>query len=338
MKKERSMLNGMVCLVFSGFLILCAMHAPLFAQTYKWDMANEYAPTSIHSENDAFFIMLVEEASGGRIKIVHHPGASLGYKSKDQYDAVSDGALPLADTYVGPLSGVHPIFLLSSLPFLAQTIDEAKILWEVSRPYYESVLKKANQVLLCASPWPPSGIWAKKPVTSLVEVKNLKIRTYDPNGTITLKYMGAAPIQLSWSDIVPHFGRGGSEAVLTSAAGGVSAKFWDLLNHFTEINYSSPLNIIHINGGIFQKLPDDLKKVILDAAAKTNERAWKAAQTRVQENYTAMRARGMTVVTNVPKDFLNALAKAGRQAVEDWLKKMPEGKKILDEYYKRVGR
>ena len=48
---------------------------------------------------------------------------ALGYKSKDQFDAVTDGAVPLADTYMGPLRGVHPIFLLSSLPFLAKTID-----------------------------------------------------------------------------------------------------------------------------------------------------------------------------------------------------------------------
>ena len=57
------------------------------AQTYKWDMANEYAPTSIHAENDVFFIQTLEKLSGGKIKITHHPGASLGYKSKDQFDA-----------------------------------------------------------------------------------------------------------------------------------------------------------------------------------------------------------------------------------------------------------
>ena len=69
---------------------------------------------------------MLKEKSKGQIVITHHYGASLGYKSKDQFDAVTDGALPIADTYVGPLRGIHPIFLLSSLPFLARTIDDAK--------------------------------------------------------------------------------------------------------------------------------------------------------------------------------------------------------------------
>ncbi len=320
-------------------LTLVLSLGPAWGKTFKFDMANEYAPTSIHGENDTFFIQTLEKLSGGQIQITHHPGASLGYKSKDQFDAVTDGALPIADTYVGPLRGIHPIFLLSSLPFLAKTIDDAKVLWTVSVPYYEKVLKDSNQILLYASPWPPSGIWAKKPIRSLEDLKNLKMRTYDPNGTITFKNAGAAPIQLSWSDVVPQLGTGGIESVLTSAEGGVSSKFWDLLSHFTEINYSSPLNMIHMNADAFKGLPKDLQKAVMQAADLANDHAWKAAYGRVQQNYTDMKAHGMTVVTDAPAGFLDQLAEAGKPAVDEWLQKMGgEGESILREYRKRIGK
>jgi TRAP-type transport system periplasmic protein len=329
-------LFGRVLTVLIG-LNLCIGGASVLAQTYKWDMANEYALTSIHAENDIFFIQTLEKLSGGKIKITHHPGASLGYKSKDQFDAVTDGALPLADTFVGPLRGIDPIFLLSSLPFLAKTIDEAKTLWAVSFPYYEKVLQKSNQILLYASPWPPSGIWAKKSIRSLDELKNVKIRTYDPNGTITFKNAGAAPIQLSWSDVVPQLGTGGIDSVLTSAEGGVSSKFWDLLSHFIEINYSSPLNMVHMNAGVYNQLPDDLKKAVKEAAAKANDHAWQAAIDRVQQNYKDMKAHNMTLVTDVPGSLLDKLAEAGKPAVDEWLEKMgPDGEKILKEYRAKI--
>ena len=311
----------------------------VLAETYKWDMANEYAPTSIHSENDIFFIQTLEKLSGGRITIVHHPGAALGYKSKDQFDAVTDGALPIADTFVGPLRGIHPIFELSSIPFLAKTIEQAKVLWAVSVPYYEKVLKENDQILLYASPWPPSGLWAKKPIRSTDDLRNLKIRTYDPNGTITFKNAGAAPIQLSWSDVVPQLGTGGIHAVLTSAEGGVSSKFWDLLNHFTEINYSSPLNMVHMNATVFNKLPEDLKKAVREAADLANDYAWQVAYDRVQQNYTDMKAHGMTVVTDVPEDFLEKLAESGKPALDEWLKKMgSDGEKMLNEFRAKTNR
>lgn len=324
-------------IVFFACLTLALGAGSVSAKTFKFDMANEYPPNSIHGENDSYFSKVLKEKSGGKIEITHHFGASLGYKSKDQFDAVTDGALPIADTYVGPLRGIDPIFLLSSLPFMAKTIDQAKMLWTVSRPYYENVLKKSNQILLFASPWPPSGLWAKKPMRTKADLKNLKMRTYDPNGTITFKNIGAAPIQLSWSDVVPQLGTGGIDAVLTSAEGGVSSKFWDLLSHFNEYNYSSPLNMVHMNADAYNSLPTDLKKAIMDAAKAANDFAWNAAKGRVKKNYTTMKSHGMTIVTDVPDTLLNALSEAGKPAADQWLKKMgPEGQKILDEYHKLV--
>jgi TRAP-type C4-dicarboxylate transport system substrate-binding protein len=318
-------------------LILVLGTGPAMAKTFKFDMANEYPATSIHGENDTYFTKVLKEKSGGKIVITHHFGASLGYKSKDQFDAVTDGAIPIADTYVGPLRGIDPIFLLSSLPFLAKTIDQAKMLWKASMPYYENVLKKSNQILLFASPWPPSGIWSKKAVRTKADLKNLKMRTYDPNGTITFKNIGAAPIQLSWSDVVPQLGTGGIEAVLTSAEGGVSAKFWDLVSHFNEINYSSPLNMVHMNADAYKKLPADLQKAVMAAADAANDFGWETAKGRVQKNYADMKAHGMTIVTDVPAKLLDALAVAGKPALDGWLKKMgPDGQKILDEYKKMI--
>jgi len=320
------------------YLSLVLAVGTAWAKVYKFDMANEYAPTSIHGQNDLFFIKTLEALSSGKIKITHHPGASLGYKSKDQFDAVSDGAIPIANTYMGPLRGVHPIFLLSSLPFMAKTIDEAKMLWDVSKPYYQKVLKDNGQVLLYASPWPPSGIWARKVIKSKTDLTNLKMRTYDPNGTITFKNIGAAPIQLSWSDVVPQLGTGGIDGVLTSADGGVSAKFWDLLSHFNEINYSSPLNMIHMNAAAFNNLPKELQEAVIKAAIIASDHAWDTVKDRVTQNYKTMKAHGMTVITDVSIELLDELAKAGQPAVAGWLKKMgPDGQKILDAYRKKTG-
>lgn len=323
-------------MVVASLVLVLGVGAAM-AKTYKFDMANEYPATSIHGENDSYFSKILEEKSGGKIVITHHFGASLGYKSKDQFDAVTDGAIPIADTYVGPLRGIDPIFLLSSLPFMAKTIDQAKMLFKVSMPYYERVLKKSNQILLFVSPWPPSGIWAKKAVRTKADLKNLKMRTYDPNGTITFKNIGAAPIQLSWSDVVPQLGTGGIEAVLTSAEGGVSAKFWDLVSHFNEINYCSPLNMIHMNADAYNKLPADLQKAVMEAAKEASDFAWEAAKGRVEKNYADMKAHGMTIVTDVPVKLLDELAVAGKPAADGWLKKMgSEGQEILDDYRKMI--
>ena len=137
--------------------------------------------------------------------------------------------------------------------------------------------------------------------------------------------------------MVPQLGTGGIAAVLTSAEGGVSSKFWDLVSHFNEYNYSSPLNMVHMNADAYNSLPADLQKAVMDAAKEANDFAWDAAKGRVKKNYATMKKHGMTIVNDVPEDLLTALSEAGKQAVDQWLKKMgAEGQKILDEYYKLI--
>lgn len=310
-----------------------ALSTAVQAQEIRWDMANEYNDTSIHAEGDKVFSTRLSELTDGAIEITHHFGGSIGFKSKDQLDAVGDGALPIADTYVGPLGGIDAMFLLPSLPFLAKTPAEARELYETAKPQYDAVFAANNQKLLWASPWPPSGIWADKPVDSMEALENLKIRTYDANGTITLQEAGAAPIQLSWADVVPQLTTGGISAVLTSAEGGTNAKFWENLSHFTEVNYAMPLNMIHINLDVWNDLSEDHQAAVLEAAEAAENYVWEAVQQRVAENYAEMEANGMTVVRDVPAEFLDALNAAGERARAEWLEKTGEtGEQILADF------
>jgi TRAP-type C4-dicarboxylate transport system substrate-binding protein len=308
------------------------------AATVKWDMANEYQESSIHGQGQKVFSETLMKESGGSIVVTNHFGGSIGYKSKEHFDAVGDGALPIANTSMGQVAGIEPIFLLSSLPFLVGSADDARLLWEVAKPHYEAVFAKHNQVLLYASPWPPAGIWSKKPVLSSSNLSGLKIRAWDASGTRTLKTAGAAAVQMSWADVVPQLSSGGIEAVLTSAEGGVNAKFWEHLSHFNAINYSMSLNMTHVNKDAFDALSAEQKAAVMKAAEVAGDAAWAALAERVGQNYKDMRANGITVAETVPAGFLGELNAAGDGVYDDWLSKVGDtGKSILDEYKSRRG-
>ena len=315
-----------------------ALSTAASAATVKWDMANEYQESSIHGQGQKVFSETLMKESGGSIVVTNHFGGSIGYKSKEHFDAVGDGALPIANTSMGQVAGIEPIFLLSSLPFLVGSADDARLLWEVAKPHYEAVFAKHNQVLLYASPWPPAGIWSKKPVLSSSNLSGLKIRAWDASGTRTLKTAGAAAVQMSWADVVPQLSSGGIEAVLTSAEGGVNAKFWEHLSHFNAINYSMSLNMTHVNKDAFDALSAEQKAAVMKAAEVAGDAAWAALAERVGQNYKDMRANGITVAETVPAGFLGELNAAGDGVYDDWLSKVGDtGKSILDEYKSRRG-
>ncbi|MZR30729.1 TRAP transporter substrate-binding protein [Sneathiella litorea] len=311
---------------------------PALAVT-KLDMTNEYEAHSIHGQGDTFFANKVKELSNGAVEITLHLGGSLGFKSKDNLDAVGDGAVPIADTIGGVLAGSDSIFLLSSLPFLAANAEEARTLYTISLPAYEEFFKKNGQRLLYASPWPASGLWAKNPVDTVDAIKGLKMRTYDANGTRTLIEAEASPIQLSWADVVPQLATNGIQGVLTSAEGGVNAKFWEHLSHFTEVNYAMPLNFVHINGDAFDNMSKEKQDAILAAAKQADERNWAALLERVQGNYKTLKENNVTIVEEISPELQAHLAKAATKVISDWKETAgPRGEMIIKAYSDKVGR
>jgi TRAP-type C4-dicarboxylate transport system substrate-binding protein len=308
-----------------------------WAQEHRWDLANEYPPGSIHAQTADRFIEEAQERSGGQIAITAHHGSALGYKSLDQYDAVGDGAIQLASSFVGPWAGIDPAFLLPSLPFLAPSIEDTRALYDAARPYYVEVLEEANQVLLYATPWPPSGIWANKPVDSVDALSGLRIRTYDANGTVTMREAGANPIQLSWADTVPQLATGGVEAVLTSADGGAAAQLWEHQSHFTEVNYASPLQFVHMNKDVYDGLSDELRQAVDEAAAEAEDFGWGLLAERVEQNYEEMRSHDMTIVTDVPEEFMQHLSEAAQVALADWRERFDRAEELLAAYEERRG-
>jgi TRAP-type transport system periplasmic protein len=320
----------------AALLIALSLASAAWAQTLRWDMPNEYPETSIHGEGDLFFARDLAGRSTGRIAIAHHFDASLGYRSKDLLDAIGQGKVALGDMYVGALGGVHPIFLLPSLPFLAVTPAEARRLVEVARPEYERVLAQHNQKLLYPSPWPPAGLWAKKPVASVADLKGLRVRTADANATLAMRAAGAQPQQISFADTLPLLKTGAIDAVLSSGDGGAGERLMETLTHFTAIGFSMTMRMVTMNLDTWKALPPDLQEAVLAAAAATSERQWAEIVNRVSTNYERMRGKGIAIVTDLSPEYQAALRAAGQVAVDDWLGKMgPTGKDILDRYRQR---
>lgn len=322
-------------LALSGFgLAVClGISVPTQAAT-RLDFSNEYNANSIHAQGDAYFIEQVRELTDGEVDITLHTGGALGFKSGDHFYAVADNAVQIADTLSGTMSGIDPIFLLSSLPFLVNGVDEARQLYEIARPHYDEVFEDNDQILLYASPWPASGIWSREAITSSENLQNLKIRTFDRNGTETLRNAGAAPVSLSWADVVPQLATGGIDAVLTSAEAGANASFWEHQQHFSGIQYAIPLNMVHMNRDAFESLSAEQQEAFREAARRTDEHNWQAVRERTQSNYATLDEHDVTIHDPISSDFQQALADAASPVVSGWQDTMGErGQAILDTFH-----
>ncbi len=309
------------------------------AHAIKMNLGNPNPATSLSGETDQMFTDLVRKKTNGTVDITPHFGGALGYKGRDQYTAAEDGAIAFASTPFDKIVGFAPIYALQSLPFLTPTVAETKAMFDVAKPYYDKAFSGANQTLLYGAPWTPQGIWAKKRIRSVADLKGLKMRAYDVTGLKTFIAAGAAPVQLSWTDVVPALSTNTIEAVLTSDESGVNGKFWEYgVKYFNFLGYSMGISAVTMNRDRYKSLSADQQKAIRDAAAESEAWAWEKAKTRVAKNKAIMLKNKAEYITDVPAQVIDHLKKAGAPLLDEWKEKMgPEADEILAAFKKKMG-
>ena len=310
-----------------------ALHVgPIHAQTSDWSMATEYPANSMPGEGLRRFAEMLARESGGRIEAKPSFDAAAGFKSADMVAAVRDGKLAVGDAFSGALGKVDPLFLLPSLPFVSVTNDDARRLYVAARSAYAARLLKERQRLLYATPWPPTGLWARKPIATPADIASLRLRVYDSTGVGVFTAAGAAPVNLSFADAMPKLADGTVEAVLSSGDGGAGRRLWDFLRHFTEIGYAVPLSFTTLRSDLYEALAPDLRAAVDRAAAETEAQLWTLLETRVEANYARMAANGVTIAkaASVSPELRALLARSAAQAIDAWKRDAgPEASSIL---------
>jgi len=304
------------------------------ASAQRWDMHVAWPPANFHTKGVVKFADLVEQKTGGKLKIVVHAGGSLGFKGAEILRVVRDGTLPIAEVLMGNVQGDEPVFGLTSLPLLAKNYDEAWRLYQIAKPYYEKALARNNARLLYAVPWPPSGIYTKKPLKSVADFKGLKVRTYDANSAAFVSQLGAEGIAIPFSELYTALSTGLVNAVLTSTATGVDAKLWEVTNYFHRINYAFPLNMVIVNARMFDALPQDEQAAILEAAKAIEAMQWKNSKRADLASELELKNRGMKVISDIPAEIEDAMQAAAKKLWDRWLGVAGEdGKAIFKDYF-----
>jgi TRAP-type C4-dicarboxylate transport system substrate-binding protein len=302
------------------------------AQGAVWTMATEYPADTVSGDGIAFFAARLAEESGRRLTILPSHDAAFGLKSAEIVGAVRDGRLAAGCAFGGTLGDMDPLFLLSSLPFVATSAEEARRLLDKAVGLYARRFAREGQRLLYAAPWPPSGLWAKKPIRAPSDLVALRVRVYDATGVEVFGAARADAVSLSFADTSPRVASGAIEAVLSSGDGGAGRKLWERLPHFTEIGYAVPLSFATLAVPLLDKLPDNLKEAVDRAAAATQANGWESLAKRLEENYARMRANGVTITpaSDVTPELRGMLAKGALGAIEKWKRDAgPEAAKLL---------
>ncbi|MBE0625399.1 MAG: TRAP transporter substrate-binding protein [Burkholderiales bacterium] len=300
------------------------------AQT-KWDMPTPYPDSNFHTKNVKQFAADVKAASGGKLEIVVHSNASL-IKHPEIKRAVQTGQVNIGQILISVLANENAIFAFDSNPFLAPNYAQAKKLLHAARPYVEKRLDAQGIKVLMAVPWPPQGLYTKKPLNSTSDLKGVKFRTYNPNTSEFAKQMGAIPTTVQVPEIPQAFLTGLVDAMITSGATGVDTQAWDYLKYYTDTEAFLPFNFVLVNKAAFAKLDPALQKQVVDIAAKAEAQGW-AASAENNEGYKKTMASHGIIVKKPNAKLAAELSAIGKIMAKQWVEKAgPDAQAILNEF------
>jgi TRAP-type C4-dicarboxylate transport system substrate-binding protein len=313
-------------------LVLATGLTTVTAQAENWDMPMAYADSNYHTQTGKAFAQCVGTATGGGITITVHASGSL-FKGNEIKRAVQTGQAPIGERLLSAHQNENPIFGIDSVPFLATNFEDSNKLWKAAKPTIEKILDEQNLVLLYSVPWPPQGLYFKKDVNSIADMKGIKFRSYNTATARLAELTGMLPVQIEAAEISQAFATGVAESMISSGATGYDRKVWEHLTNFYQVDAWMPRNSIFVNKDVWNGVSDKNKDAIRGCAGLAAYAGyWRAVQ------YTDFTLKGLAdhgmKVQKAGKKLQSELNEIGKTMAKEWAEAAgAEGQAIIDKYH-----
>jgi TRAP-type C4-dicarboxylate transport system substrate-binding protein len=303
------------------------------AQT-KWNLPGAYPADNFHTENLLAFSKDVAAATQGKLQITVHPAASL-FKAPDIKRAVQTGQAQAGEVLISLHENENAVFGVDVVPFLATSYEDSHKLWSASRPVIEKKLAAQGLKVLYAVAWPPQGIYAKKELNSVEDMKGLKFRAYNVGTARIAELVGAQPVTIQAAELAQALATGVINSFMTSSATGYDSKAWESMTYYYDTQAWLPLNITFVNAAAFDALDKPTQEAVLKAATTAEDRGWKMSEEKTKFYLEQLTKNGMKVLP--PSDALKAgLKKIGDQLTADWVKRAGDDGQVVISAYRKM--
>lgn len=233
-----------------------------------------YVPTEDHPVGEAsrYFAKLVEEKTGGRIKIDTFGNGLLGSEPEMQA-SVQAGFI---DIMVGPtpnLVGVVPQFMIYDLPFFYRDFAAADAVMDgvVGEQLFARLKEKTGIVGLA---WWDNGFRHMtnkvRPINTVEDMAGINIRVIpNPLFISTWTALGTNPTPLPWPELYSALENGAVDAQETPYALIDTARFYEVQKYLAKTSHVYTPFVLLASQKWFGSLSDEDKALVMEAAKES---------------------------------------------------------------------
>lgn len=280
--------------ILAAFVFIAVMAGAAFADA-EYTIKVGYIGSESHPTMQAMktFGDNVAKGSEGKIKVELYPNAQLG-GDRELCEGVQMGTIQMAIPSTSALAGFDKRIQVLDLPYLFTTREAAfeAVDGELGMKLNELLAKKGFYVLGYLENGFRHVTNSKQPITKPEDLKGLKIRTMEnPMHLAFFKELGANPTPMSWGELYTALQQGTVDAQENPYAMIDDGKFYEVQKYVSETGHVFSYEILIANKKFMEKLPDDLRALVIDEAQKAIA-TQRAAMKTEEANFKAKVIKG----------------------------------------------
>lgn len=259
---------------------------------------------------DKEFARLVEERSGGKLKIIVYSDAALG-DEQSVIEQVQLGGIDFARVNSAPLVGVSNKLGVLCLPYLFRDSDH---LWNVLLgPIGDELLESLEPGGINGLAYYDSGarsFYTKVPVSDISGLKGLRIRVQysDPYADF-IRLLGAVPVPLNFGDIYNALQKDEIDGAENNWSSYYTSGHYRLAgNYFLDGHTTNP-EVLLASSKVMDSLSAEFQEIITSSARDSVEFQREAWKTNEKKSEALIRKFG-AVVTKISDNDKELIQKA----------------------------
>ena len=301
----------------SVIALASAMALPAAAEDLS--VVGSWSSLPLHKQYEApFWSEKLPAASGGTINVALTTHNQMNLGLGDVYRLLGDGVYDVAMTVADYAVADAPELEGLDVPLLALTADEARVMVDAARPMVADIYRdRFNSHVLAIAPYPPQVVFCNAEISSLDDLKGLKVRA---SGRMTAKFLdalGAEGVNVGFSEVPGALQKGVVDCAVTGAGSGYSAGWWEVSTHLLPIPLGGWDSVVTaINMDKWNSLSGETQTLITEqVAAEFEAPAWASAQDALVNDIACLTgngdcpagdARDMKLVAVSDADFAHA--------------------------------
>ena len=238
-----------------------AAMAEIPSMTLKW--ANFLPETFSFSKIDIYFAEEIEKRTNGKVKIKIFHGGTLG-KVGEMPKLVSSGAIEIGNFPASYFFSQFPMTTAIAIPMLTNNdLAATELSVKLSKhPIFIEENQKNNLHPFLFGGLAPYRLIAHKDLTSIADLKDMKVRSYGSLFPIIFKSIGMVPVNIPFPEIYESLQRNVIDCAFIDYSGMKQFRLYEIARHASDINFGSlGRYLTYVNLDVWNKWPKELKDI-----------------------------------------------------------------------------